>query len=1063
MNNNVIAGPFTDNSLPRLKRQFAQEVKRNLFRAYMRPQHTVVNFISTTTSSSSAFPGGEAFDFHFSPNGHWVLALCSSRIYVITTASPNISVQRELKVLRRPVSAKILDDGSMLAVLSSDHRVNIYSLSNPKVERLRSVSLDNRPNTLALSPKGEVLAAAYDGGIEVHSLATNTPSTERRAVKCDSVDAIAFSGDGNMLLGTTQNSKSPNTVILSAPYFTEGNQDLPATDLISHLWTSQILFPNSSRDCSHAALLPHHSEGDASWTFTFDRVFESFRAVRTDDLRNGTTYFTGPKPNDRAGSGRLKNKLIPCTLPATSDRGELVAAGFFGKDVWLYGVPESLDTSVVSQMDEASPQGIVITGSSPSPTSSTVRTPPVSLTRGESAELARLPQWQVLVDKYRNVFAKGRRVAQVPGVANVRWVSRRNEGQGPKSISERLIIAAPGGVSKSSNIDEDDYAPVDGGRLVILDFDRTHSDGKLGELTLEVGDGVPELLQEEDMDMDTEVALIRQRTVRQRRDGPTRASVADVLASNSEIPAMPRIDSSSPPTSGPNSAAEEVSPSDGAIGNVFSPPDGLTLEEASMAFDGPYSHTQPRSRTSLYRSATAVAANRQRNPPRRIVDSGRVEFRRADGRGELPHESDADNWVPPPPAYTKEPDRPLPEHLLSTLLPRGSQPVLRPNGEGERPQRASTMYETMRNTGSRRISSMPDRTRIPTRPAPPLASTPAESPLSLPAETVSPLSPVGFSRTGTGLSSPSDWSPLSQPAPPNRRPVSAFVGRAVGSIRRPHTSRLTSPISPIPEPRDSPVRSPNRSVSLPASPISGQFPSSYLTLSGANLQHRLDYPLPPAPNRRSTDPPSTSPPTRSEDLSTTETHDHQPASTHIPDIPSMPSAQQLANLRNRYNQPPPSHTRRLPSGIQIRTDQHTSSPPRGALGAAGSPGSPQRRLSIAQQSSISQSQRNSLSNSSSQRNSFAASTSQLPRPGLTRLETIQSVSSFISNARGRSVDAVERVGRVTSQSVGPVVEQRGRVEKGKNGLWGRGRRRDGESGSDAAREVEGKGGRCVVM
>ena len=1012
----------------------------------MRPRHTIINLISTTTSSSSAFPGGEAFDFHFSPNGHWALALCSSRIYVIDTVSPRVSVQRELKVLRRPISATILDDGSILAVLSSDHRVNVYNLSELKVKCLRSVSLDNQPNTLALSPKGEVLATAYDGGIEVHSLAVNTPSTERRSVKCDSVDAIAFSGDGTMLLGTTQHSKSPNTVILSAPYFTEGNQDLPATDLISYIWTSQILFPNSSRDCSHAALLPHHSEGDASWTFTFDRVFESFRAVRTDDLRNGTTYFTGPKPDSRAGSGRLGEKLIPCTLPATSDQGELVAAGFLGKDVWLYGVPESLDTSTVSQTDEASFHGVVMAGTNPSPTSSTGRSPPTALTRGESAELAMLPQWQVLVDRYRNVFAKGRRVAQVPGVAGVRWVSHRTERPGLRSIGERLIIAAPGGVSKSSDTEEDGFAPVDGGRLVILDFNRTHSDGKIDEMTFEVGYGEPELLQEEDMDMDTAVALVRQRTVRQRRDGPARASVAGVLASSSDRPPLPRLDSSSSPISGPNSAAGETTPNNDTTREDFSPEDGLTLEEASMAFDGPYSHTQPRSRTSLYRSATAVAANRQRNPPRRIVDSGRVEYRRADGRGELPHESDADNWVPPPPVYTKEPDRPLPEHLLSTVMPRGPEPIPRPSREGDRLRRASTMYETMRNTGSRRISSLPNRPQYPPLPGPSSNHASRESPINSSPNTISPMSSVGFSRAGTGLNF-SELSPLSSTASPTRRPFSAFVGRTGSfSSRRPQTARLTSPISPIPEPRTSPGSSPGHSISLPASPVTTEFSAANLTLSGANLQHRLDYPLPPAPNRRRHESPSPTPPSRSEDLSTTETQDHQPSPSNIPPIPSMPSAQQLANLHNRYNQIPPQ-ARRLPPGISLRTADHsTPSPPRGALGATGSPVSPQRRLSIAQQSSI------------SQRNSFAASTPSLTlsRPSPRRLETIQSVSSFITNARSRtrSVDAVERVARVESRSAAPRVTME---RTGKKGWLGRKR----EGVEDEERGARGK--KCVVM
>ena len=220
-----------------------------------------MSLISTTTTSSAAFPGGEAFDFCFSPNGHWVLALSSSRIYVIDTVSSKISVQRELKVLRRPVSAAILDNGSTLAVLSVDHQVNIYDLTDLKVKHVRGVSLDNPPHAIALAPKGEVLAAAFDGGIEVHSLVPDAVGLDHRAIKCDRVDSLIFSSDGTMLLGTTKTSKSPNTVILSAPYYTEEHQELPVSEQISHLWTTQILFPNSSRDCSNATLLPNRSDG----------------------------------------------------------------------------------------------------------------------------------------------------------------------------------------------------------------------------------------------------------------------------------------------------------------------------------------------------------------------------------------------------------------------------------------------------------------------------------------------------------------------------------------------------------------------------------------------------------------------------------------------------------------------------------------------------------------------------------------------------------------------------------------------------------------------------------
>lgn len=104
---------LTDADLPRLRSLFAQEVKRNLFECYLRPRETLINLVSTSISSSAAFPGGEAFHFSFSPNGNFVLAYSSSRIYVLDVAAEKVAVKRELKILRRPSTATILDDGRL--------------------------------------------------------------------------------------------------------------------------------------------------------------------------------------------------------------------------------------------------------------------------------------------------------------------------------------------------------------------------------------------------------------------------------------------------------------------------------------------------------------------------------------------------------------------------------------------------------------------------------------------------------------------------------------------------------------------------------------------------------------------------------------------------------------------------------------------------------------------------------------------------------------------------------------------------------------------------------------
>ena len=1073
---NYVGGPFTEDSLQMLKGQFAREVKRNLFEAYLQPRRTLISLFSTTTSSSAAFPGGEAFEFTFSPNGHWVLALSSSRIYVIDTVSPKISVQRELKVLRRPISAAILDDGSILAVLSSDHRVNVYNLQNLKLKHLRAVSLDEPPHAIALSPKGEVLAAAFDGGIELHSLASSALASEHRAVKCDRVDVLRFSGDGTMLVGTTKNSTNPNTVILSAPYYTEDHHHLPAIEQISQLWTSQILFPNSSRDCSNAALLPNRSDGDTNWTFTYDKVFESFRAVRTDDLRNGTTYFTGPRPPKRDGSRNPRKKLAPCTIPTASDHGELVAAGFLGKEVWLYGIPEGLDTSLVTQMDDPNAQNASSSSGQGTPSSGTM-SPSTSLTRGEAAELTRLPKWQVLVDKYRNVFAKGRLVAETSSVSGVCWVSKTQKAVGSPSLGERLLIFAPGGIPGDPELEQDGFASVDGGRIVVLDFDRSSRDGKIEEIRFEVGNDTPELLEEEDINMEFEVALARQRTVRNMPD--RRTTVVDVLASAPEIPPLPPTANAIANASA--AAAATASTAQPSLPEVAgSAGDGLSLEEATEVFDGPYSHTQPRSRTSLYRSATAVAANRERNPPR-IISEARVEYRRPDGRGELPHESDADNWVPPPPPYTAESDRPLPEHLRATLLPRKPDqfsPLSRVRMARQQPRRASTSYGGPASSAdSRRISSLPERPAMPARQRSSEASSPGRQThrsvsdtVSHRSDTVSPLSTTDFS-FGDEPNEPSVVSPQSNSSSPSRRPMSAFVGRMTGSLRRPATAHGISrtpqiTVSPVPE------RILAQSVSLPPSPTRSERPGSPLTLTGANLQQRLEYPLPPAPSNTSVESlhrrgashgssplagsamPSAPPPS----------NEYSDLLANTVAIAMGPTAQQLANLNNRARQaPPPGARHPLPPGIVDPSGYPIPAPPRGALGAAGSP------TSVANRAPARSLSGRSLSLSAN--SSFSRSSPALLRPAPRRLETIESVSSFITYSRTRSrsrdLQAARSGSHRRSHSMGPALRlDREPTKKGwLNARKFRKGRSEGQSwdspvGEDGGKE---KGGRCLMM
>jgi len=626
----------------------------------------LISLVSTSISSSAAFPGGEAFHFSFSPNGHYTLAYSSSRLYVIDTSEEELEVRRELKILRRPASTTILDDGSLLAVLSTDHQVDLYDLAGDHPKHIRAVALDHPPRTIALSPAGSVLAAAFDGGVEVYSLSPTASVNDRRAVKCDAADALLFSQDGTQLLGTTVNSKNPSTVILTAPYFDPGGH-MPE-DIISQLWTTSILFPNSSRDCSHAVLIPNSAYDEVSWAFTYDRVFETFRAVRIDDLRNGTTYFTGPMADPDAIS-----KLLPSTLPSATQSGDIVSSGFQGKEIWVYGLPEDLG---------AVPEQIQGSNSNPdsdaeSSTSGLTRKSSTMSTRSHTwprdGATSRIPQWQILCDKSRNTFIEGRKIGFLAGISAVKWVSRSAK----VTYGERLIAVAPGVVGQQMEADEDGIPPVDGGRLSILDFGYTTTNGQRRTLTIEVGENKPEVLEEEHRDLEAEVAIVRRRTVAQKRGGraavlrSTTSAVSSISSSLGSSPQIPDIPPMPNVPQGTTSGRARILPSTDERSETAS------IDEDGDTVDAPYAHDGPRSGTTLRRAATAVAINRRLHPPR-VVAQEHIQYRRADGREEHPHESDADNWVPPPPPYTKDAIAPLPEHLKNAVL-AGSVPVLPPS------------------------------------------------------------------------------------------------------------------------------------------------------------------------------------------------------------------------------------------------------------------------------------------------------------------------------------------------------------------------------------------------
>ncbi|KAL2371792.1 F-box domain-containing protein [Blastomyces gilchristii SLH14081] len=672
-NNDSVQRPWILEDLWQLKRRFARETRRNLFESFLRPQKTLINLISASACSSSAFPQGEAFQFTFSANGRQLLALSSSRIFVIDLSTDPISVSYELKTLRRPVTAAIVEDASLLAVVSSIHQANVYRLINGNVNLIQAITLDNVPRTISLSPEGTVLAISYDGGIEVHALGERALATDRRAVRCFHTDMLSFSRDGLMLVGSSNDPLEARMVSISPPLYMDLDSELPSPELQSRMWTTQILSPDITIGYNNVTLIPSTvADEGVTWIVGYDTQLQVFRLGQIDDARGGFTYFVGP-----GGDGEIKEPG-PCFAPTAGCNGELLVLGFQDSGMWLYGIPD------VS--DRPSAQNVVLErnwGSRP------VRTNSQRLNK---------------VVKPPSHLIHGRSLSSMNDITAIKWVDGVNLGNPREKRFQRLVAAAPGGVNSFLGEMGDDLLPVDGGRIAIFDFARSPTNGKAVELTIEVGEAEPIPLPERDSSMAVEVELERRRTRVNRRGGLGRDRNAVIersgtLARHRASIGSSHIETPPVPTRGNrNSLSQPSSPTD------------LTLSVDLQAIEVPYSNTQPRSQSLLNGAATA-AANRNRFQNARYANSVLVNRRPV-----VPHESDADNWVPPPPPYTPDADQPLPDHIQRTLLPSPTNPAPRMrNGNASRDLRRTqtSRFGSISQNAMERTRSTMERIPVP--------------------------------------------------------------------------------------------------------------------------------------------------------------------------------------------------------------------------------------------------------------------------------------------------------------------------------------------------------------
>lgn len=1043
--NNLVTGPFRKNDLFRLKAKFAAEVRRNLFDAYLQPRETLINLISVSANSSAAFPGGEAFRFEFSPNGRTILAISSSRIYVLDASSDVIEVKRELKTVRRPLSASVTDDGSLLAVLSSRYQANIYGLrEGHSVKHLQVIVLDNPPKTIALAHEGTVLAAAWTGGIEVFSLSANALSTDRRAVRSEAVDSLAFSGDGSMLVGSSHDLEEPNAVVVTAPFYTENDPNITPREIHSRMWTTQILFPQISSTVSHVALLQGHTEGDTNWLFAYDHTLMSYRAVRTDDTRSGVAYFLSPPTEDRFEFPQ------PCMAPVTTSCGTLAAAGFNEHGLWLYGVPEKLDVSpdmgsVVDRNEERQRRLMALTSATGHIEPLMAYSPSVS---GNSVAIDMDDEGLASkVDWRQSLFVKCKNVRCIDGFTCARWVE--NSEEFPCAFpGKRLITTAPAGMRNMSEELGDENMPVDGSRICLLDFDYSPSRLPDREYTVEIGDNEPELLTEQLGTMEVEVALERRRTVRATR-APNGTS--------SRVPLARAYTAASPPV--------QAHIDDVMRRNIVSQPSSPSEDALS-----------PMTRSSgLSRSITAAAGYQQaRFPPRPPLGSS---FADNSGPGQrLPHRPSIDSWETPPPPYGQD-------GVLFPSRPQSSSPRLQAASSSS--SQSATVNGNLAQLGTfqhRNQQALSGNSNPPGGPLPNQSQHIRQS-TGMDGMMVSEHAPTqrtmmqygGLARSPRPGNIPEEgneqdfrhrFAQTSQPTPPSN-PISPigssdnYFGGGRPSMPTNNSSEIPLNLRPTMTHPTSPP-TPEREAWLVQQqqnlrPMSVGRGDNRLSLTGANLQNRLNQPVPPVPPDQSSV--SSYRPTQAmagPPLAVPYYSSPRPVSEYNV-APHTPTPEQLARLNRRSHSPGPPQFQSGYAPHQRTASRDFGavppSPPPGAWGAAGVPGSPSFNRAIATPNGLlrnnSRGSNRSISASRSTPNLLLPPHS--PRPNYQRLDTINSVNSAIvplEHERSHSVTGNEHM--TYGHENRRVVTDPALAEQNKKGKK---KKKDGEKG----------GRRCVVM
>ena len=603
-----------------------------------RPRIHIIKLLSNTATASAGFPQGEAFGFSVSPHGRRVAVYNSARLYVLQTAALPVGISQDYALKRRPLAVEISDEGTMLAILMDEHTVNVYDLGHQQLRRIRTIRTEYPANCIALASTGGLLATGYEGGAEIFSLASSALATDRRSVRSQRMDRLMFSDDCSTLLGTTTRINVSHTMVISVPVFPAAASGIPTHEELKEAWCTDLLNPENVRNSSHAAFMRENRETCNERLFAWNGLEDTFGILNAGDLQYGNIDFPVVISPPLSTCGGLGAAIHSC--PAIDEHGDTVAMVVNDRTIRLYIVPQKAED------DETTVEAHSID--------------------------------HELDEGYGCPFTEAR------------WVYSSTSLPAPvynqAEVKGRLIVTSPGGVVEPS-MNEEPVDDIEGGRIILFDFDPQFAGQQGQTFSLTLGKSQPQLLEEPKMDVADEIAIVRRRTVNQNKGGALSqrpialGRAASTFAGRSER----QLRAGSPSFGGRSGRASIYSMQSVQLEPNRSLPDLVETNETLDVLDAmeePYAQNAPRSQASLNRAASNAQRHRFQ-----ALEEKTQERVSVDSHG---------NFLPLP-EYTEEPNAPLPSRFRAMAGldgPAAAAPAAKPavvtNMDGDRRSPASS-------------------------------------------------------------------------------------------------------------------------------------------------------------------------------------------------------------------------------------------------------------------------------------------------------------------------------------------------------------------------------------